>query len=144
MAIRENDPFRNFRFRVEIDGLQQAGFSDISGVDASIDVVEYRVGNDPTHMRKLSGLTKYSNISLKWGATNSVEMYQWIENAINGNVERKNITIIAINEEGADIATWVVTDAWPCKYTGPSFDAKGNAVSIESLELAHEGLKRTA
>lgn len=144
MALRENDPFRNFRFRLEVGDIQQAGFSEVSGIDASIDVIDYRVGNDPTHNRKLSGLTKFSNITLKWGITNSVDMYTWIENAINGNVERKDVTIVAIDEEGNDAATWVITSAWPSKYTGPSFDAKGNAVAIESLELAHEGMKRTA
>ncbi|MCX7746440.1 MAG: phage tail protein [Clostridia bacterium] len=144
MAMRENDPFRNFRFRVEIDGINQAGFTDVSGIDATIDPIEYRVGNDPTHFRKLSGLTKYSNIVLKWGSTNSLDMYNWIQSALEGKIERKNIAIHAMDEEGGDVATWSVEAAWPQKYTGPTFDSKGNAVAIEQLDLAHEGIKRTA
>jgi phage tail-like protein len=144
MAMRENDPFRSFRFRVEIDGINQAGFTDVSGIDTSIEAIDYRVGNDPTHSRKLSGLTKFSNITLKWGATNSIDMYTWIMNAMEGQVERKNIAIHAMDEEGGDIATWTVEAAWPIKYTGPTFEAKGNNVAMEQLELAHEGIKRTA
>jgi phage tail-like protein len=144
MPVRENDPLRNFRFRVEVDGITQAGFSEVSGIDTSLDVVEYRVGNDPTHLRKLSGLTKFSNITLKWGITTSMDLFTWIDSAVTGDIQRKAVTIISIDEEGNDKATWVVSEAWPAKYTGPSFDAKGNAVGLETLELAHEGIKRTA
>lgn len=145
MAVERKDPFRNFRFRVEIDGIQQAGFSEVSGFDASIDVVEYREGNEATMTpHKLSGLTKYGNISLKWGATNSMEMYEWMEKAIQGKIERKTITIIAINEEGEDIASWLVEEAWPTKYTAPTFNALANEIAIELLEIAHEGMKRQA
>lgn len=145
MPVREGDPLRNYRFRVEIEGITQAGFSEVSGIDTSIDVVEYRVGNDPTHLRKLSGLTKFSNITLKWGILTTLDMYTWIDTAVSsGDVQRKQVTIVAVDEAGADKATWVISQAWPFKYTGPSFDAKGNAVALESLELTHEGIKRTA
>lgn len=143
MAGERNDPFRNFRFRVEIDGIQQAGFSEVSGFDASIDIVEYRNGDETiTTPHKLPGLTKYGNITLKWGSTDSLEMYEWMASAIEGNIERKDITIIAIDEAGEDIASWVVEQAWPTKYTAPTFNALANEVAIELLEIAHEGMTR--
>ncbi|MDQ1909565.1 phage tail protein [Paenibacillus sp. GD4] len=143
MAGERNDPYRKFRYRVEVEGIQQAGFSEVSGFDASLDVVEYREGNEVITPRKLPGLAKYGNITLKWGVTDSMDLYDWISECIEGTVTRKTVTIIAINEEGDDVATWQVIEAWPCKYTAPDFDASASEVAIENLELAHEGMTRT-
>ncbi|WP_261302874.1 phage tail protein [Paenibacillus andongensis] len=143
MAGERRDPYRNFRFRIEVEGIQQAGFSEISGFDASLSVIEYREGNETITPRKLPGLAKYGNISLKWGVTDSMDMYNWMSESIQGKVSRKTVTIIAINEEGADVATWQVIEAWPSKYSAPSFKGTGNEIAIENLELAHEGMTRT-
>ena len=144
MPGERNDPYRNFRYRVEIEGIQQAGFSEVSGFDASLDVIEYREGNEVITPRKLPGLAKYGNISLKWGTTDSMDMYDWIQDCVQGTIERKTVTIIAIDEEGGDVATWQVIEAWPVKYTAPSFNGTGAEVAIELVELAHEGMTRTA
>ncbi|MEI7025318.1 phage tail protein [Paenibacillus sp. y28] len=143
MAGERNDPYRKFRFRVEVEGIEQAGFSEVSGFDASLDVVEYREGNEVITPRKLPGLAKYGNITLKWGVTDSMDMYEWLQECIQGTVSRKTVTIIAINEEGEDVATWQVIEAWPAKYTAPDFNATASEVAIELLELAHEGMTRT-
>lgn len=138
------DPYRNFRFRVEVEGLEQAGFSEVSGFEATFDVVEYREGNEVITPRKLPGLIKYGNITLKWGTTESMELYEWLLECAEGTVERKTITIIALDEEGEDVATWQVIEAWPVKYTAPNFNGTGNEVALELIEFAHEGLTRTA
>ncbi|MFX3632987.1 MAG: phage tail protein [Candidatus Pristimantibacillus sp.] len=138
------DPYRNFRFRVEVEGLEQAGFSEVSGFEATIDVIEYREGNEVTTPRKLPGLVKYGNISLKWGASESMELYEWVQECAEGTIERKTITIIALDEEGEDVATWQVIEAWPVKYTAPSFNGTANEVAFELIEFAHEGMTRTA
>lgn len=143
MAGERIDPYRNFRFRVEVEGLQQAGFSEVTGFDASIDIIEYREGDMTTTPRKLPGLTKYSNITLKWGVTDSMEMYEWLQECVEGTITRKTVTIIAIDEEGEDVATWQVMEAWPVKYTAPDFNATGSEVGIELREMAHEGMTRT-
>jgi len=67
--MARKDPLRNFRFRLEIDGIQQANFSEVAIGENTSDVIDYRDGNEPTHVRKLSGLTKYGNVTLKWGTT---------------------------------------------------------------------------
>ncbi|MNG02404.1 T4-like virus tail tube protein gp19 [compost metagenome] len=72
-----------------------------------------------------------------------MDMYNWMSESIQGKISRKTVTIIAINEEGGDVATWQVIEAWPSKYSAPSFKGTGNEVAIESLELAHEGMTRT-
>ena len=144
MAGERNDPYRKFRFRVEVEGIEQAGFSEVSGFDAALDVIEYREGNQVITPRKLPGLAKYGNITLKWGSTESMDLYEWIQECIvEGTVERKTVTIIAIDEEGEDVATWQVIEAWPTIYTAPDFNASASEVAIELLELAHEGMTRT-
>lgn len=144
MPGQRKDPLRNFRFRVEIDGIQQAGFTEVTGFDATVDVIDYREGSDPTHVRKLSGLTKYGNITLKWGITDSLEIYNWHKGVIDGSIQRKNISIILVDETGADKARWNIINAWPVKYGPSEFNAKGNDAAIETLELVHEGMTRVS
>lgn len=142
MAERR-DPIRNFRYKVSVGGTE-AGFNEVTGFEVSMDTIEYREGDDPTTPYKLPGLTKYSNITLKHGVTSSMDLYNWIKDCTEGKVERKVVTIIALGEDGSPLATWEIVEAWPVKYTAPDFNAMGSEVAIESLELAHEGLKRTA
>ncbi len=141
---QRKDPFRNFRFRIEIDGIQQAGFSEATGFDATVDVIDYREGHEATYVHKLPGLTKYGNITLKWGITDSMEIYNWHKSIIDGKIQRKNISIIAVDESGVDKARWEIVDAWPTKYDPPDFNAKGNDIAIETLELVHEGMTRVS
>jgi phage tail-like protein len=129
MAARK-DPLRNFRFRLEINGIQQAGFSEVSGFDITVDPIDYREGSDPTHVRKLTGLTKYGNV--------------WHRRIVDGTIDRKNIAIVVVDEAGADKARWEIVEAWPSKYDPMDLNAKGNDVSIEMLEICNEGVKRVA
>jgi len=140
------DPYRNFRFRVEIDGIKQAGFSECTFADTSTEAVEYREGNEIPTVRKLSGLTKYGNITLKWGITDSMDLYTWRKQVIDTGAEgaRKNISIILIDEAGKDKARWNIVQAWPVKYDPTDFNAKNNEVAIETLEIAHEGFTRAS
>lgn len=143
MATGERkDPYRSFNFLVEIDGITRAGFRECSGLDTSQDPIDYREGNYPPTARKLPGLVKYSNITLKWGISDDKEMWEWRLKAIEGKVERKNGSIILLNSAGDEVARWNFSDAWPNKWTGPSFNATGNEVAIETLEIVHEGVKR--
>lgn len=143
MAER-NDPYLNSRFLLEIDGIVQAGFSDVTIPDISTDPIEYREGNEDTTVRKLPGLTKYGNLTLKWGITDSVELFEWRKQVIQGNIAdaRKNIAVILQDEEGNPAARWEFREAWPSKYDAPDLSAKGNDVAIETLEIVHEGMDR--
>lgn len=141
-----NDPLRNFRFRLEIDQITQGYFSEVNIGDLTTDPIDYREGTDPTHVRKLSGLTKYGNITLKWGVTDSVELYEWHKavRAKGAMDNRKTVKIVVIDEAGADKASFLVSEAWPTKYDPSDLNAKGNEVFIELLELVNEGIERTA
>ena len=143
MATRK-DPYVNFNFNVEIDGITRAGFHEVGGLDSSIDVIEHREGGDNTVMRKYPGLVKLSNISLKWGMADDTDLYDWHRQWAEGDpaAKRKNGSIVLLDRQGQEKARWNFFNAWPAKWTGPSFNAESNDIAIETLELAHEGLAR--
>ena len=136
------DPYRGYNFRVEIDGITRGGFREASGLDSAQDPVEYREGIDSLTAKKLPGLNKYSNISLKWGITDDAELWEWRKKSADGTVERKNGSIVLYNDAGEEKIRWNFIEGWPTKWTGPSFNATGNEVAIETLELAHEGVSK--
>jgi phage tail-like protein len=136
------DPFFNFNFLVEIDGIARAAFHEVTGFDSTIDVIEHREGGDNTTPRKLPGITKHSNIVLKWGMTDDQDLYRWHRDTVRGNVQRRNGSIVLLDRRGQEVARWNFFNAWPAKWDGPDFNAEGNDVAIETLELAHEGVER--
>jgi phage tail-like protein len=144
--MARDDPFRNFKFRVEIDGVAEAAFSEVAIGDTSTEAIDYREGNEPNHVRKLPGMTKYGNITLKRGVTDSQVIYQWHKDIVDGKIgdKRKSITIVVIDEAGKDKARFVVSECWPTKYDPSDLNGKGNEVLIELLELVNEGIERRA
>lgn len=133
-------PYGKFRYKVEIDGLEAGGFSEASGFDASIDVIEYREGDMVQTPLKLPGLKKYGNITLKQGVADSMVMYEWMIAGVEGEVERKTITITILDETETATASWQVINAWPAKYTAPDFNATSSEVAIETLDGENAGL----
>ena len=143
MATGERkDPGRVSQYKLEIDGITRAGFQECSGLDSAQDPVEYREGNDVLTMHKQPGLNKYSNITLKWGISDDVELYEWRKKAEEGKVERKNGSVVLLNDAGEEKVRWNFIEGWPTKLTYPSFNSKGNEVAIVTLEIAHEGLTK--
>ena len=136
------DPYKGFNFLVEIDGITQAGFQEASGLDSSTGSIDYREGTDPNHVRKLTGLNTFSAVSLKAGITDSDELWKWRQTAAEGRAQRRNGSIVLLDETGAEKLRWNFLNGWPSKWTGPSFNATSAAVAIESLEITHEELKR--
>lgn len=144
--MARNDPLRNFRFRVEIDNVTRAGFAEVSGLEITTDAIDYREGTDPPHVRKLSGLTKYGNVTLKYGlvvGANALELFQWHQAIANGQIaqNRRQVVIIVQDEAGQDQARFIVSNAWPVKYEVGPLNARANEVIIETLELANEGIE---
>jgi phage tail-like protein len=137
------DPLRNFRFKVEIEGIIDAGFTEVTGFDSNTDVIEYREGNEPTHVRKLPGLTKTGDITLKWGLTDDMRLFNWRQDIINGKITRKTVSIVIFNETGDEKARWQCDNAWPSKLDPTDLNAKGNDVAINTLTISCEEVKRT-
>ncbi len=125
MAVNERtDPFRAFNFRIEIDNLTVGSFSECSGLTSEGDSVDYREGTDiPLSARKLIGLRKYSNITLKRGYTQNNELWTWYKNIAKGIPDRRNGTIVLMDEERKDVMRWDIENAWINKIEGPSFNA---------------------
>jgi phage tail-like protein len=145
--MARNDPLRNFRFRLEIDNLAIAGFSEVAIAETVVEAIDYREGTDAPHVRKLSGLTKYGNVTLKYGISvgaGALELFNWHKAVSDGFVleQRKRITIVVMDESGQDKTRFVISDAWPVKYDPSDLNAKGNEVMIEMLEFANEGIER--
>ena len=144
--MARQDPLRNFRFRVEIAGIAAGEFSEVSIEPTTTAVIEYREGGDPSHVRKLPGLTKFGNVTLKRGVTRSLDLVNWHLQVVRGQIAdaRKNLSIVVQDDAGQDIARFEVVEAWPAKYDPGDLNAKGNDVFIESLELVNEGIERVS
>jgi phage tail-like protein len=138
------DPYVNFNFLVEIDGITHAAFQEAGGLDTTIEVIEHREGGENITTRKYPGQVKFSNITLKRGLTDDVELYGWHKQWADGDpaAPRKNGSIVLLDRQGQEKARWNFFNGWPSKWTGPALNAEQNDIAIESLEIAHEGLAR--
>ena len=135
------EPYKNFRFLVEIQGITQAGFSECSGFGSTVEVIEYREGGDPISVRKLPGRVEFPDITLKWGLTDSRELYDWHLSVVKGQIQRKNGSIIVLDDSGVEKVRWNFLNAWPTKWEGPNLNAKGNDVAIETLVISCEHIE---
>ena len=136
------DPMGGYSFRVEIDGITRAGFKDCSGLEVSQEAGTYREGTDRgLTMRKIPGLITYGDITLSRGVTTDSELWTWRRTVMSGLPDRRNLSIVLMNDLGEDAIRWNVRNAWPTKWTGPSLDATSDEVAIETLELTHEGFE---
>jgi phage tail-like protein len=142
--MARKDPYKNYRFLVEIDGIVQAGFKEVTIPDTTQEPIEYREGNEPPTVRKIPGLIKYGNVTLKWGMTDSLDLYNWRKLVEEGKTDeyRRNMAIILMNEQAQQVGRWEFSAAWPSKYDAPDLNAAGNEIAIESIEIVHEGMKR--
>jgi phage tail-like protein len=136
------DPFLNYNFKVEIDGITVGGFSEVTMGSMTAQASEYREGTDRPTVRKLPGAVKYDNIVLKWGLTDSTVLYDWYADVAKGKVERKNGSIVLNGLDGKEQLRWNFIQGWPTTWKGPELNAKSNEAAIVTLEIAHEGLEQ--
>lgn len=141
---QRRDPYPNYRFRVEIEGIVQANFCEIIIPESASQVIEIREGTDPIYVRKQAGMVSYGNLVLKCGLTASMELFNWRKMVEQGKVNqvRRNISVVLLDEEGIEAARWNFTNAWPSKYKAPDLNAKGNDIAIETLEIVFETMQR--
>lgn len=138
--MARNDPYAQFNFLVELDGLTVAGFTEVGGIATESDVIEYRNGSDDATVRKLPGLRKYSNITLKRGYTQNLELWEWRMTTENGQTERRDGVIILLDEARQPVLRWIFREGWISKYEGAALNSTTSEAAIESLEIAHEGI----
>ena len=139
-----NQPFAAFRFLLEIEGVTQGAFAEVSGLDSCTEVIEYRNGNDvQTTPRKIPGLTRYANVTLKRGYYRNDDLWSWRRAILDGENDRRKVTIKLLDEQGQTVVRWEVLEAWPAKWKGASLNAKSSEIAMESLELANEGIRQS-
>lgn len=138
------DPYSNYNFHVEIDGISRGAFQEVTGLDSTIDVVEHREGGWNTTPHKFPGQTKHANIVLKHGLVTDHELVDWHQMVVEGAIDRRNGSVILLDRKAQEVARWNFIRAWPSKYTGPSLNAEASDIAIESIELVHEGMERVS
>jgi phage tail-like protein len=137
-----NDPYPNFNFLVELDGITRAAFHECSGFDSTVEVIEYNEGGT-LYSSKLPGRVKFANIMLKRGMTADLELYNWHLSVVQGQTVRKNGSILLMDRTGANIlARWDFTQAWPTKCSGPDLNAEDNKVAFDNFEIVCTTLQR--
>lgn len=144
MASR-NTPYGAFNFVVNFDGGQVfGGFSDVSGIGTEMTVAEYRNGNDrENHVRKVPGVHKVGDVTLKRGVVDSKSLFDWIKDVrLNGvKGQKKSVTITLLDEAQTAVQTWVLGNVIPLKYTGPTLAGKGGGdVAMEEIVLSAESM----
>jgi phage tail-like protein len=140
MPSTRKDPYKNFSFLVEIDGVASAGFRSVSGLAAEAEVIEYReLGG--SHSIKLPGRIRYPNVTLRRGLTTSRELWDWWETVRDGTLQRRTVVIALLDDARQPVLRWRLREAWIAKIETSELNAEGNEVAIETIELAHEGLE---
>lgn len=141
-GVRPLDPFTTFNFAVEIEGLLVGGFTDVSGLDSRIEVEDYEEGGVNGFVHKLPGRASYADLELRHGLTAISTLWNWYANTARGVIQRKNGTIMLLDERQIPVMWWNFRNAIPVRWTGPTFDARSDEVGFESISLAHEGLTK--
>ena len=135
------DPYRSFRFRIEVQGTQLGGFQSVGGLERDTKIEPYREGGINDYEHQLVIQTTYPPLVLKRGLVDP-ELGAWHQAVIDGTIDRKTVSIVLMDEAGAEAWRWLCLAAFPSKWTGSELDASGNAVAIETVEFVHQGLRR--
>jgi len=140
---RTQDHLIGLHFWVEYDGILVAEFTECTGLSVETEIFEYVEGGENTYTHKLPVRVKYSNITLKRGLDPNKDLFEWYQQCANGKIVRKNVSIMVYGpEEGQNktpIKRWDLRRAFPMKWVGPDLRSDAGAVTVETLELAHEG-----
>jgi phage tail-like protein len=133
------DPYGAFRFVVEIQGLEVAGFQSVSGISRETKIEPYREGGVNDHERQHAGVTTYPPLRLKRGLADPM-LWAWHEAVVMGRIERRTMSVVLLGEGRSEAWRWVFVGAYPAKWTAGDLEAAQNAVATETVEFVHHGL----
>lgn len=139
--MARTDPYRGFRFRVEFDQVQHGGFSRVKGLMRETKFETYREGGVNDFEYKLATLTSYGNLILERGLADDY-LWSWHETVVEGRIQRRTLTVALYNTVDEEVWRWLVEGAFPVKWSGTDLDGGSAQVLVESVELAHHGIKR--
>jgi phage tail-like protein len=135
-----SEAYPGCRFYVLFDDKAQGVFTEVSGLQVEMDVMEYQEGGNNGFVYRLPGFTKVSNLTLKRGMTSSNEFYRWLADVSSGRLKRRHVSVVMYDVVGNELMRWNLINAYPVKWVGPQLRAADNTAAIETLELAHEGM----
>jgi phage tail-like protein len=137
------DPYRGFNFKLEIQGVTEGHFVQCSGLGVRVDVISHKEGGNNAVTHKIPGAVSYDDVSLHYGLTKSTELWEWLQKIVQGQVDRRNASIVMLEPDGnTEALRWNLINAWPSVWRGAPLDATGSELAIESMTLVFEGLER--
>ena len=145
--VQRDDPYGGYNFLVTIDGVSDDGeavtgaFMEVSGIETELAPIDYRTGSEDIHVRKIPGLKKFTNITLKRGVIGHAGFWNWVKEGLDGRAHRTSGSIVLLDEAREEVMRWNFKRAWPCKWTGPALKAAANEIATEALEICHEGVE---
>lgn len=137
------DPYRAYNFKLEIQGITEAHFTEISNMEVRINPIAYREGGNSQVVHYVPGQTEYGAVTLRYGLTRSRELWDWFMTGVKGKVQRKNCSIIVLDADGTTpVLQWDLIGAWATHWRGAVLNALDQEVAIESLTLVCETFER--
>jgi phage tail-like protein len=137
------DPYRAYNFKLEIQGVTEGHFTECSGLGVKVDVISYREGGNSQVIHRLPGQVSYADVTLRYGLTNSRQLWEWFLTSMRGKVERRNISIVLVDSDGVTEAMrWNLINAWVSEWRGAVLNASTHEVAIEAMTIVFETLER--
>jgi phage tail-like protein len=137
------DPYRAFNFKVEVQGITEGHFAECSGLGMRLQVISYREGGNNQLTHRIPGAVDYAAVTLRYGLTRSAELWQWMQGIVQGNIDRRNVSIVMLEPDGnTEALRWNLLNAWPSECVGAPLNAGGNELAIETITLVFESLER--
>jgi phage tail-like protein len=138
-----NDPYRSYNFKLAIQGVTEGHFTECADMWIKIDAIRYREGGQSQVVHRIPGQVEYGDITLRYGLTSSMEIWNWLMSAVKGKVERKNVSIVMLESDGVtEVLRWDLVNAWVSQWRGAPLDALGRQLAIESVTIVFETLDR--
>jgi phage tail-like protein len=143
MTTQYTDPYRAYNFKIVIQGVTEGHFTECTGLRIKVEAIKYREAGNTQIVHAVPGRVEYADLTLRYGLTNSRDLWDWMMTSVRGAAERKNVSILMLDSEGVnEVMRWDLINAWPTEWHGPSLFALGQEVAIESLTLAFDSLGR--
>ena len=137
------DPFRGYNFKLEIQGITEAHFTEVGGMEVKVNPIAYREGGNSQVVHHVPGYTEYGAITLRYGLTKSKELWDWFMSGVKGKVQRRNISIVLLDSDGTtEVIRWNLVNAWASHWRGAMLNALDQEIAIESLTLVCETIER--
>ncbi len=146
MVDQLKDPLVGFHYKIEVQGEITGFFTECGGLGSETEIIEHKIIDERgvEIIQKIPGRMKYTDITLKRGITDNMDVWKWRKMVEDGDVAgaRRNGSIVMFDQKLTEVARWNLRNAWPSKVSGPSLQSDSNAVGIEEMTIVHEGLVR--